>query len=71
MDWTGTKVRQSGNRERITEKIHKGGNKYLRRALTTIVQFVKSLYDKNGKYWKTICAGARKLACIIRTLLSR
>jgi len=85
--WTGLapKVNQSGHRKRKTGKIHKGGNKYLRRTLTAAVsfiysrgdinhpiyQFVKAQYDKDGKYWKAICAGARKLATIVWTLLTK
>lgn len=85
--WIGLapKVNQSGHRKRKTGKIHKGGNKYLRKTLTTAVQyiytrgdinhpiyqFVKSQYEKDGQYWRSICAGARKLATIIWTLLTK
>lgn len=85
--WTGLapKVNQSGHRKKKTGKIHKGGNKYLRRTLTTAVQyiyargdinhpiyqFVKSQYEKDGQYWRSICAGARKLATIIWVLLTK
>jgi len=78
-------VQQSGHRKHITGKLHKGGNKYLRRALTLVCtyiyargdvthplyQFIKGKYETTKKYWLAICAGARKLLTILWYLLSR
>ncbi len=83
--WAGLapKVKQSGHRKRVTGKIHKGGNKYLRRALTLacihiyargdklhpVYRFIKAKYEEKGSYWLVICAGARKLLTILWYLL--
>jgi transposase len=87
--WAGLapRVYQSGHRKRITGKIHKGGNKYLRRALTLACQnihakgnalnsiwsYIKSKYKtpKHDSFWRAICAGARKLLTIIWYMLKR
>lgn len=85
--WAGLapRVHQSGHRKHITGKLHKGGNKYLRRALTLvcthlyargdathpIYQFIKAKYESTKKYWLAICAGARKLLTILWYLLRR
>jgi hypothetical protein len=85
--WAGLapRVHQSGHRKRITGKLHKGGNKYLRRALTLactniyargdpphpIRQFIQTKYEATQKYWLAICAGARKLLTILWYLLRR
>jgi transposase len=85
--WAGLapRVHQSGHRKHVTGKLHKGGNKYLRRALTLactfiyargdtthpIRQFVKAKYEQTQKYWLAICAGARKLLTILWYLLRR
>lgn len=85
--WAGLapRVNQSGHRKRITGKIHKGGNKYIRRALTLacsniyargdkshpIYLFIKRKKDQKDTYWLAICAGARKLLMIIWSLLKR
>ncbi|MHA1649260.1 MAG: transposase [Candidatus Helarchaeota archaeon] len=87
--WAGLApwVFQSGHRKRITGKIHKGGNKYLRRALTLACQnihakgdksnylwnFIKSKYQnpKRDSFWRAICAAARKLLIIIWYMLKR
>jgi len=85
--WAGLapRVHQSGHRKHITGRIHKGGNKHLRRALTLacahiyargdtshpIYAFIKTKYDQTGKYWLAVCAGARKLLTILWYLLRR
>ncbi len=87
--WAGLApwVFQSGHRKRITGKIHKGGNKYLRRALTLACQnihakgdksnhlwnFIKSKYQnpKRDSFWRAICTAARKLLIIIWYMLKR
>ena len=87
--WAGLapRVYQSGHRKRVTGKIHKGGNKYLRRALTLACQnihakgnaqnsiwnYIKSKYKtkKQDSFWSAICAGARKLLTIIWYMLKR
>ena len=87
--WAGLapRVYQSGHRKRVTGKIHKGGNKYLRRALTLacqnihakknaqnpILNYIKSKYrtPKQDPFWRAICAGARKLLTIIWYMLKR
>lgn len=87
--WAGLapRVYQSGHRKRITGKIHKGGNKYLRRALTLACQnihakgdarnsiwnYIKSKYKtpRHDSFWRAICAGARKLLTIIWYMLKR
>jgi hypothetical protein len=85
--WAGLapRVHQSGHRKRITGKLHKGGNKYLRRALTLactniyargdethpIRQFIGKKYQETQKYWLAICAGARKLLTILWYMLQR
>jgi transposase len=85
--WAGLapRVNQSGHKKHVTGKIHKGGNKYVRRALSLvctniyargdqrhpIYHFIKAKYQKSDKYWLSICAGARKLLCILWYLLTR
>lgn len=85
--WAGLapRVHQSGHRKHVTGKLHKGGNKYLRRALTLvctniyargdpthpIYQFIKAKYEATKKYWLAICAGARKLLTILWYLFHR
>lgn len=85
--WAGLapRVYQSGQRKHKTGKIHKGGNKYVRRALTIacaniyarqdinhpIYRFIKSKYQETGQYWLAICAGARKLLSVLWYLLRR
>jgi len=85
--WAGLapRVHQSGHRKHITGKLHKGGNKYLRRALTLVCtniyargdethpirQFIQAKYKQTQKYWLAICAGARKLLTILWYLLQR
>jgi len=87
--WAGLapRVYQSGHRKRVTGKIHKGGNKYLRRALTLACQnihskgnasnqlwnFIKSKYQnpKQDSFWRAICAAARKLLVIIWFMLKQ
>jgi len=87
--WAGLapRVYQSGHRKRVTGKIHKGGNKYLRRALTLacstihakgnasnpLWNFIKSKYQnpKQDSFWRAICAAARKLLVIIWFMLKR
>lgn len=60
-------------------RIYRGGNRYVRRALTLactniyargdesypIYQFTKGKYETKGAYWLAICAGARKLLSIL------
>lgn len=87
--WAGLapKVMQSGHRKKVTGKIHKGGNKYLRRALALACQniyskhilsnqlydYIKSKYNKSKKdsFWRAICAAARKLLTIIWYMLTQ
>lgn len=84
--WAGLapRVNQSGHRKRIMGHLHKGGNKYLRRVLTLcctniyargndshpLYRFMKAKYERDGNYWGTICAGARKLLVVIWYMLS-
>ena len=65
-------------------KIHKGGNKHIRRALTLacaniyakgditnpIHAFIKKKYQQKDVYWLAVCAGSRKLLSIIWLLLT-
>jgi transposase len=83
--WAGLapRVYQSGHRKHITGKIHKGGNKYLRRAIVMACQniyakgnennslkkFMQSKKKQKDNYWLAICAGARKLLSIIWYML--
>ena len=83
--WAGLapRVLQSGTRKHITGSLHKGGNKYLRRALTLactniyargdethpLYRFMKAKYTAKKCYWLAICAGARKLLCILWHLM--
>ena len=85
--WSGLapRVNQSGARKHYTGKIHKGGNRYVRAAMTMAVANIHvtqsedhpiyNLVQRNYRgpgtktYWKAICAGARKLLCIIWMLL--
>ena len=84
--WSGLapRVLQSGTRKHITGPLHKGGNKYLRRALTLactyfyargddthpLYRFMKAKYVAKKCYWLAICAGARKLVCSLWYILS-
>lgn len=84
--WAGLvpKVHQSGQNKHKTGKIHKGGNKYVRRALTLacsniyargdsnhpIYRLVKAKYHQTDKYWLGVCVGARKLLTILWLLLN-
>lgn len=84
--WAGLapRVLQSGHRKKITGKIHKGGNKHVRRAMTLactniyargdstnpIRLSIKKLYEKKEAYWLAICAGSRKLLSIIWIMLN-
>ena len=79
------RVIQSGEKKHKTGKIHKGGNKFLRRALTLactnifargdknhpLYVFIRRKYQEKDAYWLAICAGARKLVCLIWYLLQR
>ena len=83
--WAGLapRVYQSGHRKNITGKLHKGGNKFLRRACVLACQnifakgtmdnpihaFMKAKKEGKGTYWLALCAGARKLLTIIWYLL--
>ncbi|MEX2756106.1 MAG: FAD-dependent oxidoreductase [Candidatus Sigynarchaeota archaeon] len=83
--WAGLapKVKQSGHKKHVTGKLHKGGNKYLRRHLTLactnmysqgaadhpIATYILEKYASTGKYWEAICAGARKLSRVMWYLL--
>ncbi|MHA1231344.1 MAG: transposase [Candidatus Helarchaeota archaeon] len=85
--WAGLapKVYQSGHKKHITGKIHKGGNKYLRRAVVLACQsiyakgkktnpikkYMLKIRERTDNYWKAICAGARKLLTIIWYMLKR
>jgi len=48
------RVYQSGHRKRITGKIHKGGNKYLRCALTLACQSINAKGDAKNPIWNYI-----------------
>lgn len=78
--WAGLvpRVYQSGHRKKVTGKLHKGGNKHLRRALTLACAniYAKGHVDnplyKHGRrlkeekgYWLAICAMARRLLVAI------
>jgi transposase len=79
------RVIQSGKKKHVTGKIHKGGNRFLRRALTLACTnifargdknhpfyvFIRNKYQEKSAYWLAICAGARKLANLIWYLLQR
>ncbi|MBD3226871.1 MAG: transposase [Candidatus Lokiarchaeota archaeon] len=83
--WAGLapRIYQSAHRKHITGKIHKGGNKYLRRAVVMACQNIYAKGNKNNpikkfmlskknqkdNYWLAICAGARKLLSIIWYML--
>ena len=85
--WAGLapRVYQSGHRKHLTGKIHKGGNKYLRRAVVLACQniyakgtdndqlkkFMMALKKKKDSYYLAICAGARKLLSIIWYMLKK
>ncbi|MHA1381667.1 MAG: IS110 family transposase [Candidatus Helarchaeota archaeon] len=85
--WAGLapKVYQSGHRKHITGKIHKGGNKFLRRALVLACQniyakgtpknplyrFIRSKKEQKDSYWLALCAGARKLLVLIWHMLKK
>jgi transposase len=87
--WAGLapSVKQSGHRKRVTGKIHKGGNKYLRHVMFEacanifskgreshpLKRFMKSKYrdKKKDSYKKAVCAAGRKLLVIIWHLLTR
>ena len=84
--WSGLapRILQSGHRKKITGKIHKGGNKHMRRSLTLactniyargdvtnpIHLFIKKKYQEKDIYWVAVCAGSRKLLSIIWLLLT-
>ncbi len=84
--WAGLapRVKQSGHRKKITGKIYKGGNKYLRRALTLassniyskgddtnpIHKFIKNKKQEKDIYMVAIVAGARKLLTVVWILLT-
>jgi len=83
--WAGLapKVKQSGHAKHVTGKLHKGGNKYLRRHLTLacmnmyakgaadhpIAAYIREKYASTGKYWEAIVAGARKLLRVMWYML--
>lgn len=85
--WAGLapRVYQSGHRKHVTGRIHKGGNKYLRRAvvlacqniyakggpLNPIRKFMLAKKEAKSSYWLAICAGARKLLAIIWHMLKK
>jgi transposase len=85
--WTGLapRVKQSGHKVHVTGKLHKGGNKYLRRALVLdcahiyakapadhpIAAFMRQKMQETGKYKLALCAGARKLLRAMWYMLSR
>lgn len=84
--WTGLapRVKQSGHRKKITGRIYKGGNKYLRRALTLaccniyskghntnpIHEFMLKKKQEKDIYMVAIVAGARKLLTVAWILLT-
>ena len=84
--WAGLapRVKQSGHRKKITGKIYKGGNKYLRRSLTLacsniyakgndsspIHKFIKKKKQEKDIYMVAIVAGARKLLTVVWVLLT-
>jgi len=84
--WAGLapRVKQSGHRKKITGKIYKGGNKYLRRALALscsniyskgknnnpIHEFMVKKKQEKDIYMVAICAGARKLLTVVWILLT-
>ncbi|MFX0102268.1 MAG: IS110 family transposase [Candidatus Hodarchaeota archaeon] len=75
--WAGLapRVYQSGHRKNVTGHIHKGGNKYLRRAVVLacaniyargskdnpLHQFARLKQQEKDAYWLVLCATARKL----------
>lgn len=79
--WAGLapRVHQSGHRKNITGRIHKGGNKHLRRALVLACQniyarvdaenplhvFARRKKEEKEAYWLALCAAARKLLVAI------
>ncbi|NMC08695.1 MAG: IS110 family transposase [Candidatus Lokiarchaeota archaeon] len=79
--WTGLapRVHQSGHRKNITGRIHKGGNKHLRRAVVLACQniyaradadnplhvFARRKKEEKDAYWLALCAVARKLLVMI------
>ena len=85
--WAGLapRVYQSGHRKHVTGRIHKGGNKFLRRAVVLACQNIyakgnesnplkKFMLEKKkstDSYWKAICAGARKLLVMIWHMLKK
>jgi len=85
--WAGLapRVHQSGHHKHVTGHIHKGGNKYLRRALVLACQniyakgtpanplyrFMRAKKEQRDSYWLALCAGARKLLVIIWHMLKK
>lgn len=85
--WAGLapRVYQSGHRKHVTGRIHKGGNKYLRRAVVLaclniyakgntsnpLHRFMRTKKEEKDSYWLAICAGARKLLVIIWHVLKK
>ncbi|MFX1296607.1 MAG: IS110 family transposase [Promethearchaeota archaeon] len=85
--WAGLapRVYQSGHRKHITGRIHKGGNKYLRRAVVLACQniyakghptnplhrFMHQKKETKESYWLALCAGARKLLVVIWHMLKK
>ena len=85
--WAGLapRVYQSGHRKHVTGRIHKGGNKFLRRAVVLacqnihakghesnpLKQFIIKKKESMDSYWKAICAGARKLLVMIWHMLKK
>nr|MDO8117944.1 IS110 family transposase [Candidatus Sigynarchaeota archaeon] len=79
--WAGLapRVHQSGHRKNITGRIHKGGNKHLRRAVVLACQsiyarvdagnplhvFARRKKEEKDAYWLALCAAARKLLVMI------
>ena len=84
MVWFSTKSFTVRTQEKKNGKIHKGGNKHIRRALTLactniyargditnpIHTFIKKKYEQKDIYWLAICAGSRKLLSIMWLLLN-
>jgi len=85
--WAGLtpRVYQSGHRKHVTGRLHKGGNKYLRRAVVLacqnihakgdsnnpLRQFIRSKQKEKDSYWLAVCAGARRLLTIIWHMLKK
>jgi transposase len=85
--WAGLapRVYQSGHHQHVTGHIHKGGDKYLRRAVVLacqniyakgepnnpLRQFMRSKKKEKDSYWLALCAGARKLLVLIWYILKK